>query len=199
MLSQCLWVRSLGAAELSLLAMGVPRAAAPQGLTGQGPTSKLAGAVVGRVQFPAGCWLEAALSSWPRGPLYKAAHGIVVEQAEQAEQVEQASESWRQKEREQERRKVSKSSPVTASLLERRHISPAMLFHVCDTPERAKGEPTSGGQALGEGLTAVGQRRGLGGGGKRNVFYTDCGSSCTTLCLWQTPENCGSQSEFYHM
>lgn len=163
-----------------------------QGPTGVGSASKFTW-LVGRILFYAGCWLEAALSSWPRGPLYKAAHGIV------AEQVEQASESWRQKEREQERRKVSKSSPVTASLLERRHISPAMLFHVCDTPERAKGEPTSGGRALGEGLTAVGQRRGLGGGGKRNVFYTDCGSSCTTLCLWQTPENCGPQSEFYHM
>lgn len=52
-----------------------------EGSTREGSASKLICEVVGRIQFPIGCWTEglgssweAALSSLPLGPLHRAAH-----------------------------------------------------------------------------------------------------------------------------
>lgn len=41
-----------------------------EGSAGAGSSSKLTRVVVGRVQVLTGCWLEAAFSSFPEGPLH---------------------------------------------------------------------------------------------------------------------------------
>lgn len=66
------WVRSLGITQLrpvaQVLSLMQPGLQASQGSAGEGSTSKLTLAVIGRTPSLSGCWPEATLSSLPREP-----------------------------------------------------------------------------------------------------------------------------------